>query len=1153
MKINILIGEFMKNSYLLSVILALAILTLPSATASSSKRENSGELPGTAKKKRATSAKISFPRQQMIESTIEIFFPQNTTPFKPNEKEQYHQTLVEHTYTFTDQQCFEALKHIKRFEKNRRFFESAQVEFKLFWKYYFENEGIKKRSPQVKINLLRSFGYGIYPGGDDKYFRTEDAYKDHFETRPRFIQCLEDNKEQIGNIQDFIDEITPYISEEVTIWNSGAFWVLIDDIEFAVDLGSTYNFTPLKKLWHIYANEEDYFSKINNYLSRIKIKDRFSSAGNFGRMLDLELPIFKAASKQESLKDQSFENVLEWCELFPKMFRESKKTIQLYQTEIPEKDRKRFFQLFNTMRLNEVNGKIISKIITGDIQLHNIFKLKKLVSLKPAICKRVLKIMTLSLHQFAPAPNARFLWLNSDGAFETLEWLTELGLSSINGGEQCYRYYVALLKQLNGYQGAKLQIEALNLSNTYISKYCQTTDFEKLHLLHVCIARLKTIPTPQWNELFLRADKVIKAFPNMNHETKVVLLHSGLLYENTIDEAITHTKNIIEKIPEISKCVYYLLINVNRVPSEYRVAISNKALQHFSYLKLGMAYVISWIKGVNPEQIDVLMELIKTIPEIETFKGGQIGFTLFLTNAIPERNRKDYCAKISKIAKKLQYALSNIQLCSTLVIPANQHLEMIDIIDHSLDVFNPIFLQSVFKDIRKTINFLFSQSPKLKAKAVSHWTTVLKAPEKQKKSYIKNLCQLIIHNSEAIGLDDQHPLYLQAIEIFTTFQDLSNQKNPYAVFKKLKQQAEVKVDCPIKFTPTHCNNKIYTVNCRFFQELNQYKILGSDLPAYDKDDLKNMVDSFEERLSSAADDKKEAIYQAITDETRAMTQNISDSERDTRLDYEVIKEGSLGSPYLHNILARNFAAKDEVPQTDAKFICIVSWIKGKSTARKQGQILSEQECALLKTLASIQLCSNGKEDGIYGFYNHLPAHAKLKFNDSEDATHPETAKARELLLPWIYMAIGDLFYGDNQFIRSYLHIPANQPIVQASHQSLLLRNLIGPDVGLPHKLKLDLHTKVLYETLLEVLYQKPKSNVVMRYYDFFMPYLLQSLAAKINADNSNNDCHAFKVLNPFLGDKLKGDEKWQCDVNGKNMKITNQAVVESLVKLGSLK
>lgn len=406
----------------------------------------------------------------------------------------------------------------------------------------------------------------------------------------------------------------------------------------------------------------------------------------------------------------------------------------------------------------------------------------------------------------------------------------------------------------------------------------------------------------------------------------------------------------------------------------------------------------------------------------------------------------------------------------------------------------------------------------------SHWAEVLRSPDETQVYFLYNYIDNFINTHFFNELDEFTQEYITA---GIRLGNIDEEGSPYAVYNTLKEKRAVEVT--IAETPTE-TLRGYPIKLRpyFFQtELTGQTVYVKDLP---KLNLAKFVLSVFERL------KKQ--------------ENSSDFQRivveETGYSWENLCGLSLTSSYLLQLLS--YEKQDDhqfVRLFAARFVKIIEYIHSLSTEISEGAILSLQDTAFLKAFASIGGCPYGKQEGINTYYLSLPFEFQLKVTASKNNPSP----GEELIATALVQAI-DTFVTNAQslFYKDICQIPASAEVMEAAHQVILVRNIIGADIGLEDHLIFDVNSNLYYRPILNMT----KADLLQKFYKYFRPsMLIAEIATFLNRSLNEPKSTGYISLSQSFKDEIKPDD-WYIDTDKGTTYISEKAVIAILLKTGAI-
>lgn len=308
-----------------------------------------------------------------------------------------------------------------------------------------------------------------------------------------------------------------------------------------------------------------------------------------------------------------------------------------------------------------------------------------------------------------------------------------------------------------------------------------------------------------------------------------------------------------------------------------------------------------------------------------------------------------------------------------------------------------------------------------------------------------------------LGLHDEHPLLLRAIEINSAL-DTEGVKNPAPIFKKQLEGVTEKpnfIPPTIEVEGTKVSFNLSEIQTVLASMTIPRSALHSDV-TWEK--WKNLIQQIESKKDNPA------VQAAIDDQSIG--------------GWNVLKSSCLSDEdfFRHRI---EFTG-DPVPINYAQLNAILHKIFNLSD---DGSPLSEKEDLLIKFAESVKNCPGGKFEGVSLYYTN-GLESKDKFTiEIPNEPDPSRAKAKSILAEQYQNALIETFNGPNPLMQELTGVA---DVEQASHQSIYLKNMIAHIVGLQHNLHFDLHTAVLYDKLLE----RPREELLEIFFKHFSPQVL---------------------------------------------------------------
>lgn len=321
----------------------------------------------------------------------------------------------------------------------------------------------------------------------------------------------------------------------------------------------------------------------------------------------------------------------------------------------------------------------------------------------------------------------------------------------------------------------------------------------------------------------------------------------------------------------------------------------------------------------------------------------------------------------------------------------------------------------------------------------------------------KWIADFVIDYQENLGILDESSLFQKALEIKATF-ETEGSKNPIIIYQSLLQEKKE----PVNFSPA--------------PQCVEGKEVSFDLPVM-------------QALASSLTLPQSALHKDVTwEKWQALIRQIDDKQIDPAFKH-AIDVCTIGgwTALLHNCLNDSAFFKpriefqgERIPLNYAQLNAILHKIFNLSN---QGEILSPQEELFIKFAECVKNCKGGKFEGVSFYYVYgLEPEDKFKFEISNEPD-PAKAQAKSILAEEFQNAISMAFSGTNPLMQE---LTQRKEILQASHQSIYLKNLIGHIVGLQHDLLFDMYTRVLYDELI----CRPRKQVLEIFFNHFTPQVL---------------------------------------------------------------
>ncbi|NGX59804.1 MAG: hypothetical protein KR126chlam3_00961, partial [Chlamydiae bacterium] len=342
-------------------------------------------------------------------------------------------------------------------------------------------------------------------------------------------------------------------------------------------------------------------------------------------------------------------------------------------------------------------------------------------------------------------------------------------------------------------------------------------------------------------------------------------------------------------------------------------------------------------------------------------------------------------------------------------------------------------------------------------------------------------------------------------------------KNPYTIHKKLVALSQEE----ISFTPPEFEVEGQTVafDLKTFQRGAIQEVFRKDLPEVKPDALKEFTKNLDDRLEMLGEADREKVLEAIEKLTasfkidprtgRPLRDPATGEPIEESLSLDALKAGSLDSDTLHSLIS---SEGNPVDITRAYFFVIMGYIQSQPNELTGEELLTTREKMLVQMGSLITHCSSGKKDGIFRFYHSLvPSEYKISFVQPTDL--PEEQRVKKVVQSVVESELAKQF--SDTFIQQLLGLEG--PVAQPPHQNTYVKNLIGPIVGLPHKLIFDPHTGLLYDELID----KTREEVLNVFYQRFtadglVKALQRNVVNRITAPESEADKTLYSDIEKML-------------------------------------
>lgn len=427
------------------------------------------------------------------------------------------------------------------------------------------------------------------------------------------------------------------------------------------------------------------------------------------------------------------------------------------------------------------------------------------------------------------------------------------------------------------------------------------------------------------------------------------------------------------------------------------------------------------------------------------------------------------------------------------------------------------------------------ESETLRRSFEEYWIKILtQSPDRE---LVQNLSSIIINCQYELGIQDDSRAMDEALISSTVLdsdrhydQNPYRQYDPYRIYKDLLTSRSLIVQIPLSHLPKEIvKGRSICLDTDYFRNLSRLVITQEMLPLYKPTCIKDICTQLEKRM---------------TPELGELIKN------EIGMSYEDVSIGSLKSEYLSDLLIYQRASGESIPLTTAKFICIVAHLQkleNSISEEKKDVYLTSQEEGFLKMGASIYSCPYGKRGGIDDFYAVLPQASKVRFASS--------SLGHEFVETVLRAEVSKMFSGTNLYFQDMigekaldiLKQPNGAEKIQAIHQALHLKNLIGIDVGLFHTLTFDRNGYILLDSIA----QSSKNKTMLLYYRHFLPVtcidaLRREVNQKLQEDNQLYN-HLLSLIN-----SVDLDESWEWN-DAYQTQLTRYGAIQILLSIGAFR
>ncbi len=530
-----------------------------------------------------------------------------------------------------------------------------------------------------------------------------------------------------------------------------------------------------------------------------------------------------------------------------------------------------------------------------------------------------------------------------------------------------------------------------------------------------------------------------------------------------------------------------------------------------------------------------ILETLAAIPKEE--RGGVVAQTMSLRKAwnIPNvsgtcnilevfltipKERKEAAKQASDLFKQCRmtdYRKGALILGSLGLFPKDLREEVANIIKSILKLQSE-GLPEPRHNTRQLIKLILQKSPHLAEPLHKH---LLECLDSEHDSSVAGLLATTIwENQSEFFLHGDHPLTEKALQIISL---TNSPKNPYTIYKKCKNPDEkgiLQFETPYELI----DGQSVALNRTIFEIRSRNRVTFSMLPTGITDQtMKEVFGSLEHRVKELDD--------AHANEVMAYIESAFNAS------FSFLKANMTSDAYLIKLLSQQGLPNDQAPLQKVYLISLLKYAQNLPNERqKAGDLLSPREQFILSLSDSIQGCKAGKAESLAVAYNHfLPDANKLSY--IEEAGHPDVENALAQLDNVILQFLTDSCSSENSMMRE-LTGEYRGPIRQFGHQSLYLKNMVAPLIGLPHTLQFDLHTETLYD----VLVQRSRLDLLAIFYKHVTPQALLNILVNKATKDSGLFYPLIRALLEQWLPEIDFSTVWDLDEDGKPILTQNGAL-----------
>ncbi len=250
------------------------------------------------------------------------------------------------------------------------------------------------------------------------------------------------------------------------------------------------------------------------------------------------------------------------------------------------------------------------------------------------------------------------------------------------------------------------------------------------------------------------------------------------------------------------------------------------------------------------------------------------------------------------------------------------------------------------------------------------------------------------------------------------------------------------------------------------------------------------------------------------------------------------------SSFFDSTFIKNLLNFDEILTIEqAQFASIFYSLLQKSDEPQEDHFFTEREKQLIHLAFNITYCGTGKSESI-AFLYYRPEFVTHRLARGTFSENYQENRLSQMIVLLVEEYLMRYLTDDESLVRELAQIDDQYNVLQLSHQSQFLRNLIGQAVGLPLPLKFDLHIGCVYRTLLE--YRNKRNEAIEAFYRLVTPQgLITFLQTCIEQKMQEDGNTLFADITHLLP---QGNDLW----NEECTSLTTQGCISLLKHIGVL-